>query len=112
MSFQPVLAADTLDVGKVTTVVVDGRPIIISHTEDGFFAMDDLCTHNGARLGGGKIRKNTVSCPVHGARFDLKTGICLAKALGCPAIVTHELRVVDGQIEVAVSSRPVQQPLA
>lgn len=111
MSFQPVLPASALEPGQVATVVVDGRPLILCHAEDGIFAMDDLCTHNGARLGDGKVRKNTVSCPMHGARFDLKTGACLAKALGCPPIVTHEVQVADGQILVALSDRPVQQPM-
>lgn len=57
------------------------------------------------------MRKNTIACPMHGARFDLETGVCKATALGCPPIVTHEVRVQAGQIEVALSEKPVQQPM-
>lgn len=111
MTFHPVCPAAELGEGQMITAEIDGRAIIICHGEDGFYALDDLCTHNGARLGGGKVRKNSVSCPVHGARFDLATGVCLAKSLGCPAIVTHEVRVTNGQVEVALSERPVEPPM-
>jgi nitrite reductase/ring-hydroxylating ferredoxin subunit len=111
MSFKTIMAADSLAEGQSVTVNVDGRSIIICHSDGGYFAADDLCPHNGARLGGGKVRKDTVACPVHGARFDLHTGECLAKALGCASIVTHELRIENGQIEVALSDKPVQQPM-
>lgn len=111
MSFKPIMEAAGLPEGQSVTVNIDGRAVLITHSEGGFFAMDDLCPHNGARLGGGKVRKGTVSCPMHGARFDLHTGECLAKALGCASIVTHQLRVENGQIEVALSDLPVQQPM-
>lgn len=112
MTFKTILAAESLPEGQSVTVDMGGRTIIICHSEGGFFAMDDLCPHNGAHLGGGKIRRDTISCPMHGARFDLRTGECLAKALGCSGIVTHALRIEDGQIEVSLSDLPVQQPLA
>ncbi len=108
--YKPLFAAGDLPPGKAFPVEVDGRRILVCHGENGLFALDDLCPHNGAALGGGKVRKDTISCPMHGARFDLHTGECLATALGCPAIVTHQVRIENGQIEVALSDRPVQQP--
>lgn len=111
MTFKTIMAASGLPEGQSVTVNIDGRAVLICHSDGGFFATDDLCPHNGARLGGGKVRKDTVACPMHGARFDLHTGECLAKALGCKSIVTHQLRVTDGQIEVELSDLPVQQPM-
>jgi anthranilate 1,2-dioxygenase ferredoxin component len=110
-NFRPVIPAGDLPEGQAITVSIEGRDVLVSHGESGIFAMDDLCPHNGSRLGTGKIRKDTVSCPMHGARFDLRTGECLAKALGCQSIVTHHVRIADGQIEIALSDLPVQQPM-
>lgn len=111
MTFHSIMPEAELPEGKVAGITLDGRAIIVVHGEDGFYAMDDLCTHNGARLFEGRVRKNTIACPMHGARFDLATGVCKATALGCPPIVTHEVRVNEGQIEVALSEKPVQQPM-
>lgn len=111
MSFHSIMPEAELAQGKVAAVTLEGRAIIVVRGENGIFALDDLCTHNAASLGGGRVRKNAIACPMHGARFDLETGACLASALGCPPIVTHDVRVQDGKIEVALSAKPVQQPL-
>ena len=110
--FTRICAEADLGVGQLIAAEIGGRKIIVCHGETGFHALDDLCTHNGVALNGGRIRKNAVACPMHGARFDLETGECLAKALGCAPIVTHRVRVVNGQIEVELSDLPVQPPMA
>ena len=110
--FIRICAEADLGEGQLIAVEIGGRKIIVCHGESGFRALDDLCTHNGVALNGGRIRKNTIACPMHGARFDLATGECLAKALGCAPIVTHRVRLENGQIEVELSDLPVQQPMA
>jgi nitrite reductase/ring-hydroxylating ferredoxin subunit len=109
--FRPVISAGDIPEGQAVTVSIEGRDVLVSHGESGFFAMDDLCTHNGASLDGGRIKKNSIACPMHGARFDLATGVCLAKALGCPPIVTHHVQINNGQVEVALSDKPVEPPM-
>ena len=48
----------------------------------------------------------------NGARFELATGRCRTPQIGpVGELVTHEVRVVDGQVEVALSQRPVTEPL-
>jgi 3-phenylpropionate/trans-cinnamate dioxygenase ferredoxin subunit len=39
-----------------------------------FFAVEDICTHDGAELTGGTIEGDQIICPRHGARFCLRTG--------------------------------------
>lgn len=111
MSFHAIMPEAALAQGQVAALKLEGRAIILVRGENGVFALDDLCTHNGAAFGEGRVRRNTIACPMHGARFDLATGVCQAAALGCPPIVTHDVRVRGGQIEVALSDKPVQQPL-
>jgi len=68
--------AKTADVpeGKVKVFSSGEQRVALAHTKDGFFAMQDLCTHDDGPLGDGAITGNDVECPRHGARFDVQTG--------------------------------------
>ncbi len=43
--------------------------IAVARTEGQFFAIEDICTHDGAELAGGEIEGTEIICPRHGARF-------------------------------------------
>ena len=68
--------ADSTDIelNQSVSVEVNGTNVLICHTEEGFFAVQDLCTHAFTSLCGGFIQGTLISCPLHGAVFDLKTG--------------------------------------
>jgi 3-phenylpropionate/trans-cinnamate dioxygenase ferredoxin subunit len=76
---------------------VDVEPAIAVFNQDGdYYALADLCTHGQASMAEGYIEDDcTVECPVHSAKFCLKTG----KALTQPANVdlkTYEV-VIEGE---------------
>jgi 3-phenylpropionate/trans-cinnamate dioxygenase ferredoxin subunit len=64
-----------------------------------FFAIDDVCTHDGGGLAGGDIIDHEVICPRHGARFCLRTGAALTPP-AYEAVRRYDTRVVDGIVEV------------
>ena len=72
--------SDTTDIelGDSVSVNVNGTKILICNTEEGFFAVQDMCTHALIPLWGGFIQGTLISCPLHGAVFDLKTGEVMA----------------------------------
>jgi nitrite reductase/ring-hydroxylating ferredoxin subunit len=87
--------------GKMKGVVVDGREVVVCRSKDGLHALDNVCSHAYAKMDEGRLRGVRLICPLHGASFDCRTGA----VLGAPATVplqTHAVRVVDGQIEVAL----------
>ena len=93
--------------GKMEARVLDGREIVICHTREGVFALDNICTHAHARMCEGRLRATRLVCPLHGASFDIRDG----RVLGPPATVplaTHQVRVVNGTIEVSLSPEPAQ----
>lgn len=55
-------------------VEVSGREIAIANVNGKFYAIDDRCGHMSARLSAGGLRGNIVTCPQHGAQFDVTTG--------------------------------------
>ena len=95
--FQRVLDADELaDPGK-TLVEVDGEMIALFHIGGEFFALDDVCTHDGGPLADGELVGHTIACPRHGAKFDVRSG----GALTMPAVRAtraHRVKLADGGV--------------
>ena len=97
--FQRVAATSELsDPGKLL-VEVDDQLIALFHVGGKFYALDDVCTHDGGPLSGGKLCDFTIACPRHDAKFDIRTG----KALTMPATedtAAHLVEVRDGWVWV------------
>ena len=70
-----VAKVDEIPLGKMKHVEVNGKEIVISNVGGKFYAMDDRCGHMDARLSMGNVSSDSiVTCPFHGARFDVITG--------------------------------------
>ena len=59
---------------KVIFFEDEGLNVIIIKVKKRFYAIDKRCTHAGGNLGKGILRGTQITCPVHGATFDLDTG--------------------------------------
>jgi nitrite reductase/ring-hydroxylating ferredoxin subunit len=97
--FEAVMKLAELPPGSMRAVMLGGRELVICHTREGVFALDNICTHAHARLCEGRLRATRLVCPLHGASFDIRDG----RVLGPPAEVplpTHAVRIVEGTIEV------------
>jgi nitrite reductase/ring-hydroxylating ferredoxin subunit len=54
---------------------LDGKEIVVSNVNGKYYAMDDRCGHMNALLSMGNLSNgNTITCPFHGARFDVTSG--------------------------------------
>ena len=76
MSDEFINVADITDIeiNQSQSVELDGKAILICHTTKGIFAVEDKCSHADIPLCGGQIIDNFITCPVHGAVFDLTDG--------------------------------------
>jgi 3-phenylpropionate/trans-cinnamate dioxygenase ferredoxin subunit len=93
--------ANVADIAPGTTrrVVVDGQEILICNVDGNFFAIEDVCSHDGAPLDQGELDGKCIVCPRHGATFDVRTG----EALTLPAVIplsTYAVELKDGEILV------------
>lgn len=97
--FVPVVRVDEIpDPGK-QSVIVGERVVVLCHVGGTFYCIDDVCTHDGGPLGDGCLTGFQLSCPRHGARFDIRSG----HALSMPATVAtqaHEVKVEAGTVFV------------
>lgn len=92
------------DPGKML-VEVEGDVVALFHVEGRFYAIDDVCTHDGGPLVDGELCGHKIACPRHGAKFDIRTGA----ALSMPAVRptrAHVVKVEDGGVWVALGGVP------
>ena len=69
---------DEIEPGQAKLVEVNGKEIALFNCSGKYYAIDNECTHVGGPLCEGEIEGCRVTCPWHGAEFDLKTGEALA----------------------------------
>ena len=102
MAMQAVARKSDIAAGTVQVFDVNGRSICLANLDgENFYAIDNLCTHDGGPLGEGKLANGTVECPRHGARFDLKTGAVRALPAVRP-VQTYPVEVDGEDIRVEV----------
>ena len=66
--------------GGLKYVRAGGKDFVIANVDGNFCAMDNWCTHEQGNLSMGELKKNVLTCPDHGAQFDITTG----RVLGGP----------------------------
>jgi nitrite reductase/ring-hydroxylating ferredoxin subunit len=70
--------------GKTLCVELSGKEVLLCHTSEGVFAVDNLCSHAEARLCEGKLKGKKILCPLHGAAFDVASGEALSRPASKP----------------------------
>ena len=91
-------ATEVPDPGK-TLVEVEGEMIALFHVGGQWFAIDDVCTHDGGPLADGELRDHKIACPRHGAKFDIRTGAALTMPAVRPTRA-HDTKVEAGGVWV------------
>lgn len=99
--YRRLISAAELAEGQMRAFELDGRSILVCRTRDGWYALDDVCTHAHAKMHEGRLRGHRLICPLHGASFDCRSGA----VLGAPAVLplkTYPIRCEGDGVEVAV----------
>jgi len=99
--FIKVARASEIAPGQARAVEVEGKRIALFNVDGTFYAIDDTCTHEGGPLSEGMLADTEVTCPWHGAVYDVTSGAVLA----APAprdVARYNVRVEGEDIEVEV----------
>lgn len=105
--FHKMAATNEVAPGEVRQYRVEERPVALCNVDGEFHAFEDVCTHQFAHLSEGEFTDSEIKCPLHGAKFDVKTGA----AKGLPAVKPvpkHEVKVEDGYVYVALNPKRVK----
>ncbi|MGH2537202.1 MAG: Rieske (2Fe-2S) protein [Candidatus Promineifilaceae bacterium] len=85
--------------GERLVVDFDMVSLALFNVEGDYFAIEDVCTHDGGPLAEGKLFDHAIECPRHGAMFDVRDG----SVLSMPAVVpirAYEVRLEGDDILV------------
>ena len=85
--------------GENIIVDVDGTDVAVFKLDGSFYAIEDVCTHDGAEIASGRLEGDEIICPRHGARFCIKTG-AVKSAPAYEDIACFPVRIENGRVQV------------
>ncbi len=97
--FVTVATTDEIQPGENIVVGIGRHWVAVFNVDGEYYAIEDLCTHDGGPLAEGKLYGCEIECPRHGARFDLRTGEVTAPPAVVP-VPTYVVQVVGNEIQV------------
>jgi 3-phenylpropionate/trans-cinnamate dioxygenase ferredoxin subunit len=101
VEFLDIGPAAELPPGERLFVEIEGRSIVIFNIAGTYFSIADVCSHDDGPVGEGDLSGFAITCPRHGAEFDVRTG----KVLQMPAVVdipAYPVRVSDGVLQIGL----------
>ena len=99
-NFVEAAKVDEIKPGHGKQVEVNGKPIALFNVDGKFFAIANTCPHQGGPLGEGQLADKVVTCPWHGWKFNVETGV--SAVVASVKVPKYEVKVEDGKVMVAV----------
>ena len=100
--FIHVIAYHQFPVGHKKLVRYKGQEIALFHLEGGLYAIANKCPHSTGPLVEGRVTATIVTCPWHGAQFDISTGEC-CNGPATKNVATYPVHIQNGTIVVEIS---------
>jgi nitrite reductase/ring-hydroxylating ferredoxin subunit len=88
--------------GKLMHITAGGREIVVTKLDGNYYAMDNVCTHAGADLHEGELNNNELTCPWHGAKWDIKTGNLISFPQKLKPLQSHKISIEKDTLYVEI----------
>ncbi len=101
VEYVEIAPASELPNGERLFVEIEDKPIVIFNIAGKYFSIADVCSHDDGPVGEGTLEGYSITCPRHGAQFDVRTG----KVMQMPAVVdipAYPVQIRDGKIYLGV----------
>ncbi len=101
VEYLQIAPASELPPGERLFVEIEASPVVVFNIAGEFFCIADVCSHDDGPVGEGLLDGYNITCPRHGAQFDVRTG----EVVQMPAVVdipAYPVRILDGMIEVGI----------
>jgi 3-phenylpropionate/trans-cinnamate dioxygenase ferredoxin component len=102
LAFETITQVSATPPGTISVHEVGGKRIALCNVNGRFYAIDDVCTHDGGPLDQGELQDNLVECPRHGAKFDVTTG----RPMTLPAVrpvQTYKVGVDGDDVQIDIN---------
>jgi NAD(P)H-dependent nitrite reductase small subunit len=96
-----VAKSEDLAPGEGCVVEVNGNEVALFNLNGTFYAIDNMCAHQGGPLGEGLLEGENVICPWHSWRYNVKTGVCSANP--SVKVKTYSVKIENDQIKIALT---------
>ena len=99
-NFTRVAGTSDLKPGENKVVNVNGIDVALFNVDGQFFAISNTCLHRGGPLGEGFLEEDVVTCPWHGWKFNVKTGV--SPVVPTAKVATYQTKVEGDDVMVAI----------
>jgi nitrite reductase/ring-hydroxylating ferredoxin subunit len=99
--FIEVASVDQIKNGELKVFDVNGESIILINLNGQFYAYKNQCSHMELELTDAEIEGEILTCPWHGAQFDIKTGEVVRLPASEP-LEKYEIKVEGGKIFIKI----------
>jgi 3-phenylpropionate/trans-cinnamate dioxygenase ferredoxin subunit len=103
-TWQTVANVSDIPARRVAVFEVGDHEVAVCNVDGQFYAIDDLCTHDGGPLDQGELEDTEIECPRHGARFDVRSG-AVTQLPAFEPVATHAVRLEGDTVQVGVEHR-------
>jgi 3-phenylpropionate/trans-cinnamate dioxygenase ferredoxin subunit len=109
MSFVKIAETDMIAPGEKKGFPLTGKTVLLANVDGAFYALNNKCPHMGGSLADGTLEGATITCPRHGAKYDVRTG----KNLGNAKIAFVQMKVGDATaLPVKIEGKDILVELA
>ena len=90
-----------LSPGQAAAFDLEGQRIALFNVEGTFYAIGDTCPHRSGPLSEGSVAGTIVTCPWHGADFDLKTGAVM-RPPARKGVPSYRVVIDGGDVQIEI----------
>ena len=104
MFMAKVVVGKTSDIeeGKLVHITASGKELVVTKLDGNYYAIDNICTHAGAELQEGELSNSELTCPWHGAKWDIKTGSLISFPQKLKPLQSHSVSVENDTLFIEV----------
>ena len=88
--------------GNMMHITAGGKEIVVTKLDGNYYAMDNVCTHAGADLHEGELSNNELTCPWHGAKWDIKTGNLISFPQKLKPLQSHKISIENDTLYIEI----------
>lgn len=103
LTWHPVFAASSLQIGDLRAVVVEGDAVLVANVAGEHYAFRDICPGSPFALASARVEQETLICPWHDCRFNLRGGRRLVG--DGPGLTVVPIAVADGEVRIGVLAK-------
>jgi nitrite reductase/ring-hydroxylating ferredoxin subunit len=98
------LKKNDLQEGKLVKVEINDKSIVLSKVNGKFYAMDSVCSHMGGPLEEGELEGNTLICPWHQGKFDIRSAKASPETDWVTDLHSYSVVVDDSTGDISVNT--------